>query len=166
MYDKFYYDAILGSAIEKGDKVLVIGTGSGADAWVASLKSQDLVYVVEVNPMAVVNARNTARVANFQIKPIVGDIRDVVLPNDFRDFDFVLWNMPFLVEDSKIEDQNFHDGDDGSILRAFLDLLPSLLKKDGTAIVWNIARAGDFITSPGVTTKTDGRFTLFVIPNP
>ena len=166
--DKLYYDAILESRIEQGDKVLVIGTGSGADAWVAWTKTRSLVYVVEINPMAVVNAKITARLGDFQIKPIAGDIRDVKLPDDFGDFDLVLWNMPYVETGARIEklaDRGFHDGDDGSILKSFLALLPSLLKKDGKAIVLNSAAAEEFITCPGVTKKTGAGCTLFVIPN-
>ncbi|MHC4475047.1 MAG: hypothetical protein ACYTEL_05350 [Planctomycetota bacterium] len=56
-YDGFYYNTVLESDIEQGDKVLVIGAGSGSDAWVAWLKSQSLVYVIEVNPMGIANIR-------------------------------------------------------------------------------------------------------------
>jgi hypothetical protein len=164
--DKLYYDAILESDIEPGDKVLVIGTGSGADSWAASLKSQSLVYVVEINPLAVANARATARIAGFEIKPIVGDIRQVELPDDFSEFDFVLWNMPYLWDNYNIESMAFHDGDDGSILKGFLKRLPSLVKKGGTTIVLNTAAAGKYIHAPGVTTKEGRGCMLFVIPNP
>ena len=173
MVDKIYYDAILESGIKPGDKVLVIGTGSGADAWVAWLKSSAPVYVVEINPMAIANTRAVARLGNFQIKPIVGDITKVDLPDDFKDFDFVLWNMPFIWKkerlepfNGKIENNTFYDGDDGTILKNFLALLPSLLKKDGTAILLNNTLAQDFIPAPGVMTKTNRDCALFVIPNP
>ncbi|MHC4442173.1 MAG: class I SAM-dependent methyltransferase [Planctomycetota bacterium] len=165
MADKLYYDAILESDIEQGDKVLVIGTGSGSDAWVAWLKSQSIIYVIEVNPMAIVNARSTARLGDFQIKPILGDIRDIDLPEDFSNFDFVLWNMPFLEEGLTIEEANFHDGDNGSILRSFLTLLPSLLKKDGQAIILNTANALEFINFPNLTTKKSGNYVVYIIPN-
>lgn len=98
-YDDLYYNTILESDIEQGDKVLVIGTGSGSDAWVAWLKSQSLIYVIDINPMAIANTKATARLGNFQVKPIFGDIRDIDLPEDFSNFDFVLWNMPFLEEE-------------------------------------------------------------------
>lgn len=165
MVDRLYYDAILESDIEPGDKVLVIGAGSGADSWVVSRMTEGAVYVVDVNPMAIVNTRMTAHLAGFQIEPLVGDIRDVELPDGFRDFDFVVWNMPFLEEGTLIKERDFHDGDDGTILKAFLARLPSLLKPDGTAIVLNVSDAQAYITSPGVTTRTDGRVMVFVIPN-
>ncbi len=98
-YDNLYYNTILESDIEQGDKVLVIGTGSGSDAWIAWLKSQSLIYVIDINPMAIANTKATARLGNFQVKPIFGDIRNIDFPEDFSNFDFVLWNMPFLEEE-------------------------------------------------------------------
>ncbi len=162
--DYLYYNAILESEIEQGDKVLVIGAGSGSDAWVASLKSHSRVYVIEINPVAISNINNTARIGRFQVTAILGDIRDVDLPEDFSQFDFVLWNMPFLEERGNLEERNFHDGDDGSILRSFLTLLPSLLKKDGQALILNTADALEFITFPNVTTKEgeDGNVLVYI----
>lgn len=179
--DKLFYDALLDSDIAPGDKVLVIGTGSGVDAWVASRKSETPIYIVEINPMAVLNARLTAKIAGFEIKPIVGDIRNVDLPVDFGNFDYVLWNMPFVEVDAtmeKFEERNFHDGDNGTILVDFLTMLPSLLKEDGQAILLNYALAKKYIEKytelPGVTTKvadeqaeiSDTTYMLFVVPNP
>ncbi len=174
--DELYYDEILASDIQPGDKVLVIGTGSGADAWMASLKSQSLVYVVEINPLAVINAKTTARLANFQIKAVVGDIQTVELPEDFKDFDFVLWNMPFIQEDTdhnEFRGENFHDGDDGTILKKFLAMLPQLLKPNGQAILLNMKSAKQYIDFPQVITKTFPEtlqepfrsYMLFVIPD-
>jgi len=167
--DELYCNTILESNIKIGDKVLVVGAGSGSDAWVASMKSQSLVYVIEINPMAIANMKTTARLANFQVKPILGDIRDVNLPDDFTDFDFVLWNMPFLhphEKGKKLAERNFHDGDEGSILTAFLKRLPSLLKKDGQAIVLNTVESLDYFDYPDLTTKGDGDVMIYIFSNP
>jgi len=164
-YDKLYYNAILESDIKPGDKVLVIGTGSGSDSWVAWLKSQSPIYVVEANPMAVVNARVTARLADFPIKPIVGDIREVELPADYSNFDYVLWNMPFYLGADMMEEKTFHDGDDGSILRKLLDLLPSLLKENGKAILLNNDKALEHINVLNMTTKVEEDLIVYVITN-
>ena len=165
MMDKLYYDALLASDMKEGDKVLVIGAGSGADSWVTSLKTKSKVYALDINPMAIVNAKATAKLANFQLEAVTGDIRNAQLPATFQDFDFVVWNMPFL-EGVGIVNQRFHDGDNGDILKDFLARLPSLLNSDGKAILLNVAAAREFFHMPGVTTETDGRVTLFTVPCP
>lgn len=175
--DRLYYDAIQASDIGPDDKVLVIGPGSGTDSWAVSLKTDVPVYAIDINPMAVVNAKLTARLAGFEIRPIVGDFRDADLPDSFRDFDYVLWNMPFVEVDAtadKFERRDFHDGDEGDVLQAFLARLPTLLKDDGVAIALNFALAREQIDLPGVETKvgtnvdeiTDTTIMLFTIPNP
>lgn len=154
--DALYYNAIIESDIKKDDKVLVIGSGSGSDAWAAWLKSQSRIFVVEINPMAVANINTTARIANFPVKAIVGDITKVKLPKEFDDFDYVLWNMPYLFPEEKgksLEGRNYHDGDDGTILKAFLKLLPSLLKRDGHVILLNTGAAREFIKFPDLAAK-------------
>jgi len=163
--DALYYNTILESDIEQGDKVLVIGTGSGSDAWVASLESQSLVYAIDINPMAIANTKATARLGNFQVKPTLGDIRTIELCEDFSNCDFVLWNMPFLDKEGEIKEVNFHDGDRGSILESFLTLLPSLLNKDGQAIIFNTADALKLINFPNVTTKRSGNNAVCIIRN-
>jgi release factor glutamine methyltransferase len=172
--DKAYYDTILESDITPGAKVLVVGTGSGADAWVASLKSKTTVYVVDINPMAIANTMITARLGGFSVEAIAGDITAADLPDAFSEFDFVLWNMPFLKVDGDnsygndfrgITDADFHDGDDGTILKGFLERIPSLLKNDGTAILLNVTAAQEFIKFPDVIKRTDGRLTVFIIRN-
>ncbi len=166
--DELYYNTILESEIKPGDKVLVIGAGTGSDAWVAWLKSQSLVYVIEINPMAIANTNTTARLADFQVKTMLGDIAKVDLPEDFGDFDFVLWNMPYIYpqeKGDKLEDRNFHDGDDGSILTRFLEVLPSLLKKDGQAIILNTDDALEFIKFPNLTTKGASNVRVYIFSN-
>jgi hypothetical protein len=161
-FDKPYNDTILQSDIKKGDKILVIGAGSGSDVWVAWLKSRSLVYAIEINPLGVANINTTAGLGRFPVKAIVGDIRNMEFPEDFRDFDYVLWNMPFLsITTSTLEDRNYHFGDDGTILKSFLALLPSLLKKGGKVILYNSAFALEYIRYPNLKTKGDGRILVY-----
>lgn len=176
--DRLYYNWIAEGPIQEGDKVLVIGTGSGADSWAVSLKTRSKVYAVDINPLAVLNARVTAKLGGFDLEIVAGDFQEIELPETFRDFDYVLWNMPFVevgANDENFQSRNFHDGDDGTIATRFLERLPSLLKPDGTAIALNYALARNFLKTPGTTTHvdpkdeasiTDTTYMLFVIPNP
>ncbi len=158
--DRLYYQSLLESGIACGDKVLVVGTGSGCDAWVAWLKSQSLVYVIDINPMAIANTKATARLGGFEVRALLGDIREADLPDDFQEFDFVLWNMPFLNSGDRA---NFHDGDDGRILKGFLTLLPSLLKQGGQAILLNTADAAEFISLPHTAKRDEGEYVVYII---
>ncbi|TWT99634.1 Release factor glutamine methyltransferase [Botrimarina colliarenosi] len=175
--DKLYYDAIAQGEIAEGDKVLVIGAGSGADSWAVSLKTRAKVYAVDINPLAVMNAQVTARLGGFEIEAVVGDFQEIELPDTFRDFDYVLWNMPFVEAGATAEnfqDRNFYDGDDGTVATRFLKRLPSLLKPDGRAIALNYALAKRYLTTPGTETRVASgddpadplTYMLFVIPNP
>lgn len=164
--DKPYFDTILRSAITKGDKVLIIGAGSGSDAWVAWLKSRSrLLYAIEVNPMAIANTYATARLAGFEVRQVLADIRKVKLPEDFREFDYVLWNMPKLIEPRDDFDNPRHDGDDGSVLKAFISLLPSLLKPGGQAIIWNSKAASRYINLPYSALGLEGGVDIYTISN-
>jgi len=164
--DKFYFDAVLGAAgIRSNDKVLVVGPGTGADAWAAWLRAKDRIYVVDINPMAVANTKAVAMLAGFAVEAAVGDVTKTSLPKDFSGFDFVLWNMPMLNPPETIlsvPGRLSHDGDDGSLFDAFMTVLPRLLKKSGTAVVWNRSNAGDRIPYPFKSVKYRD-FAVFMI---
>ena len=142
--DKKYYDYILKeSGIKTGDKVLVVGCGSGADSWAAWLRSGSAVYAIDINPLAVVNARATALLAGFEFNSVVGDVNSVSWPEGFSDFDYLLWNMPYLATKGKssLEENLFHDADRGKVLDMFLDKMPGLLRPGGKAILLNTSEA-------------------------
>ena len=145
--DEAYYDAILNSGIQQKDKVLVIGTGSGSDAWAAWTRCRSTIYTIDINPMAIANTYATAELGGFRVRQAVGDIRTIELPEDFSGFDYVLWNMPFLEWHNELE-SNYYDGDDGSIMERFMELLPSLLNEDGKAIIMNTPPAKRYIHRP------------------
>lgn len=141
--DAAYYNYLLkDSRIKKLDKVLVVGSGSGADSWVAWLKSRSRVFAIDINPLAVANTRAAAQIGTFPIRAIQGDIGTADLPEDFSGFDEVLWNMPFLDEGDYAQDL-FHDHDNGDVLDTFLARLPKLLKAGGEAILLNTQEAVD-----------------------
>jgi tRNA1(Val) A37 N6-methylase TrmN6 len=118
----------------------------GCLAGVAEIQGPDLCRGDKSSGIA--NARVTARLGQFQIKAIVSDITRIQLQDDFRDFDFVLWNMPFVWKQQtiaankvKIEGNRFHDGDDGTLLRRSLAMLPALFKDGGEAMVLKVLKA-------------------------
>jgi hypothetical protein len=166
--DKPYFDTILGSGIvRKGDKVLVVGPGSGADAWTAWLRCGTKVFAVDINPVAVANTRSTARLAGFPVKTVTADIIEDDLPEDFSGFDVVLWNMPMLNERNftlQRASELSHDGDDGRILDGFLLRLPQLLKNNGKAVIWNSLRAVERIKYPCFSVPFS-RFSVIIITN-
>jgi len=155
--DNIYYDAILEN-VKEGDKVLVVGCGSGADSWVAWTKCKTKIYVIDINEMAILNTYATANIGGFEVRPVLGDIRDMELPDDFKNFDWVLWSMPHLGE--RLEENNYHDGDDGSILKAFVELLPKL---GGKAIIWNRKKAQKFIDLPYEIIKTNNMGSVVIL---
>ncbi|MCG2726049.1 MAG: methyltransferase domain-containing protein [Elusimicrobia bacterium] len=142
--DKRYYDYILrDSGIKKGDKVLVIGCGSGSDSWAAWLKSSAPVYAIDINPLAVANTRAVAMLAGFPLHSLVGDVNSVSWPKGFSGFDYLLWNMPYLETGgtSSLEENLFHDADRGEVLDKFLVKMPGLLRPGGKAVLLNTSDA-------------------------
>ncbi|GAG03581.1 unnamed protein product, partial [marine sediment metagenome] len=132
--ERAYYNAALDN-IKEGDKILVMCCGSGADAWVAWLKAKTLIYAIDINEQAILNTYTTARMGGFEVRPVQGDIRSMELPEDFKGFDCVLGNVPFRTGGIPLEQNNYHDGDDGSVIQAFMGLLPSLLKPGGRVVL-------------------------------
>jgi len=165
---KPYYDYILQkSGIRKHDKVLVIGPGTGSDVWVAWQKSQDIIYAVDINPLAVANTKAVAQIGGFPADVIQGDIRTMAWPDRFRDFDFVLWNMPFMGQDPscKYDAIKFITCDKGDVLEDFLLLIPKLLKKGGKAIFLNSPGAAEKVRFKDQEVITGPRSAVFVVTN-
>ncbi|OGR77999.1 MAG: hypothetical protein A2X32_11845 [Elusimicrobia bacterium GWC2_64_44] len=150
--DTGYYNYVLrDGGIKKGDKVLVVGSGSGADSWLAWLNSGSDIYALDINPLAVANTRALAALAGFRLHSVVGDITAVTLPEGFSGFDHVLANMPYLEGDAaSYEGKAFLDGDDGRVLDGFLARLPGLLKPGGKAVLLNTEEALRRIKAKGV----------------
>jgi len=145
--EKAYYDAILDN-VKEGDKVLVVGCGAGSDVWSAWLKAKTMIYTIDINPQAILNVYATARMGGFEVRPIQGDIREMRMPKDFKDFDYIVGNTPFLNYPIPLEDNNYHDGDDSTVTKAFIKLLHSLLKKDGRAIMVGTEETEEYINLP------------------
>ncbi len=134
--------------LPKDAEILVVGPGTGVDAWVASFRTSRPVDVIGINPLEVANTRASAKAAGFKVNAVVGDnVADgegrLRLPG--RKFDAVFWNMPSVTERTYPEGHfpsmmDFWDMDvGGSILARFAKALPDLLKQGGRALLWNYA---------------------------
>ena len=133
-------------------KLLVVGPGTGVDTWIASFRSSEPVRVVGINPLEVANTVATAKIAGFKVNAIVGDnVADekgnLRFPGE--KFDAVFWSMPAVWPEGFPEGHapslsDYWDGDVGSFVLARLaKALPSMLKPDGRALLWNSAPYAD-----------------------
>jgi methylase of polypeptide subunit release factors len=153
--------------LKDGDQVLDVGTGSGFLAWLAWKAARAhgadvVVYALDINPVAVANARYIARLVGYQITSKTFDnIMDkngsYAFPN--KRFRFVIWNMPSVPSQSHGDlkapgtfEDYWDQGPNGlDVLKRFSAGLKGLLdptvrKKtlangDGTnsiALIWNL----------------------------
>lgn len=128
-------------------KILVVGPGTGVDTWIASLRTDQPVTAIGINPLEAANTKAAARIAGFKVRALVGDnVADEKgvsrLPGER--FDAVLWSMPAVWPEGFPEKHapslsDFWDGDVGAfVLKRFARALPGLLKPNGHALLWNI----------------------------
>ena len=128
-------------------KILVVGPGTGVDAWIASLRTQQPVTVIGINPLEVANTKATAKISGFKLRALVGDnIADEAGNPWFPDerFDAVFWNMPAYwpkpQEEHRTPLAQSWDGDvGGAILKRLAKNLPKILVRDGHVLLWNFA---------------------------
>lgn len=144
-------------------QILVVGPGTGVDAWIASFRSRRPIVAIGINPLEVANTKAAARIAGFQVRALIGDNvadenGDSRLPGER--FDAVFWSMP-AVWPQGFPDKHapsltdFWDGDVGAIvLKRFARALPGLLKPGAGALLWNIASFVDGRDIVAETLKT------------
>ena len=145
--DPFYAHLSKEFPIRKGSDALVVGPGTGLDAWSVSLRTEGKIHAVGINPLEVANLEVTAQLGGFEVEAIVGDnIIDDDGQARFKNkkFDLVVWNMPECSggearEEFKPEPlEVYWDGDlGGKALKHFAKGLPLALKERGWAILWN-----------------------------
>jgi len=153
--DKAYHLSIWGKepgndsgetqGLKLGDKVLLVGPGSGFDSWLSSLITKTEICVSGLNPFEIANTEIFAKLANFKVHARVFDnIADKLGQPAFpgQTFDWVLWNMPHLEADFPSRHyrrfSDSHDGDpEGLILQRFLWYLSDVLSAGGRSRIWN-----------------------------
>jgi HemK-related putative methylase len=108
-------------------RVLDMGTGSGIQAEAAfSVKGVKQVVAVDINPEV------KKYISNKKIKVIISDLFDKVKGK----FDLVIFNPPYLPQDSGIEDAALYGGKQGyELLVRFLESVNEFLLDDGKVLV-------------------------------
>jgi len=117
---------LLRKHVEKYAKgiVLDMGTGSGLQAEAAS-KSADKVYAADINPE--VNDRAASGVEFIQSD---------LFENISMKFDLIIFNPPYLPDDSRVKDIALDGGKHGyEVIERFLDNVNSHLTKDGKILL-------------------------------
>jgi HEAT repeat protein/thiamine kinase-like enzyme len=131
--------------IQEGHDVLVVGPGNGLDTWFVSRQTKQKIYVAGINPFEVANTRAVAKIAGFKIEAMIHDniISEEGMPVFNKKFDRIIWNMPtYYPVASRIREslEEWEDDDyEGMTFKRFARGLPSLLKPEGFALVWNSA---------------------------
>ncbi len=119
------------SSIELNDlTVCDIGTGSGILGLFCAIKGAD-VTVTDINEIALHETLVAAKRLGILVKPVLSDIFAEVN----REFDFALFNPPYLPSEVVI-DRAVDGGPDGvALIRKFLRGLPTRLKHNGHGLL-------------------------------
>lgn len=132
--------------IRKGDKVLEIGSGTGAVVVSAVLKGADEAVAVDINSDAVVNTKEN--VSKFgldeKISVLQGNVYDPVPKG--KKFSAIFWNVPFeLIERENISDieKSVYDPGYKSITR-FITEAHEYLEPSGRLYVGFSTTLGDY----------------------
>ncbi len=130
---------------------LVIGTGTGLDALAVALQTEGAVWVTDVNPFALANARFVFRLFGLEDRlktHLLDNVADAAGTPHFLTadgapvrFDNVVWNMPSHADRNPRRADTLQSrwdilGDD--LLKTFSTALPRLLAPEGQALIWNI----------------------------
>jgi len=155
--DNAYHRSIFGKGpdqdhpvqgVRPGDRVWLVGPGSGFDTWLVSLMTRETIHVSGLNPFEIANVKLFAAIAGFNVEAVVHDnIADLHGHAAFSNLivDWIFWNMPHLEETVPASPyrrfSDHHDGDPGGMtLQRFFWYLPDLLG-NGMARIWNAGEA-------------------------
>lgn len=148
--DQQYYSGITTELdLQRGERALVVGPGSGVDTWLTWRRTQSKVRAIGLNPLEVANVRAVAATAGFEVEAVNADnlIAEDGTPRFTGTFDAVLWDTPFIkdIQPAPGQRQLLEDMWDvdykGRALRRFARGLSTVLKPGGQAWIW---RGEDF----------------------
>lgn len=130
---------------------LVVGTGTGLDALAVALQTEGEIWVTDVNPFALANARLVFRLFGLEARlrtHLVDNVADADGTPHFRTpdgaplrFENIVWNMPSHADRNPRSPDTLQSrwdilGDE--LLKTFSTALPTLLAPSGQALIWNI----------------------------
>lgn len=130
---------------------LVVGTGIGLDALAVALQTEGEIWVTDVNPFALANARFVFRLFGLEARlrtHLVDNVADAAGTPHFRTpggtplrFENIVWNMPSHADRNPRSPDTLQSrwdvlGDE--LLKTFSTALPILLAPSGQALIWNI----------------------------
>lgn len=148
--DQQYYSGITTELdLQRGERALVVGPGSGVDTWLTWRRTRSKVRAIGLNPLEVANVRAVAATAGFEVEAVNADnlIAEDGTPRFTGTFDAVLWDTPFIkdIQPAAGQRQLLEDMWDvdykGRALRRFARGLSTVLKPGGQAWIW---RGEDF----------------------
>jgi len=111
--------------VEKGNKVLDMGTGSGILA-ICAAKMGGKVIGADINPYAVETAKKNADINSVKIEFRVSDL----FQNISEKFDLIIFNFPYLPVDDKSIIGRSWSADNG-VIENFFNSAPSYLTEKG-----------------------------------
>ncbi|MBF6059274.1 methyltransferase [Nocardia terpenica] len=129
--------AVVAAAIPPGRAVLDLCTGTGALAVQAARMGAKSVTAVDISRMALLSAWLNSRVRGIGAELVYGDFAHVLR---HRRFDAVVANPPYVpgpgTPPPRGRSRAWEAGPEGrAVLDPLCDLLPTLLHRDGTALV-------------------------------
>jgi HemK-related putative methylase len=123
-------DAIATLSVE-GKSVLDLGTGSGVLGLYCALRRAH-VTAADIDELAIQHTADAAQLLHIELKLAVSDL----FSNIHTQFDFVLFNPPYLPSEGGTHDGTVDGGSGGrELIIKFLEELPGHLRKDGTALL-------------------------------
>jgi len=132
-------------------RILDIGTGSGLQAIIVAKQGASVV-AIDINPIAVECAKKNAEKNNVKIDFKIGDLFE---PAAGQKFDLIIFNAPYLPEESvpKEKEPIDHSYAGAGKIKEFLEQYKNYLKPNGYALLVYSSLSGVEVPGEIVATK-------------
>jgi SAM-dependent methyltransferase len=140
--------------VHRDDRVLVLGCGAGLESIFLAKKVETRIDAIDINPIAVLNTRLTARKAGLEarVRAWQSDLFAAVGDR----YDVIFFNAPLAVSTRPQSDANRFDFE-GMLLRRLFNELPRHLTKSGKLFLMSHGNLDRWI-APGVVYKVRRTF--------